>query len=133
MFNIHRNRDKVRMQSILKSNSSNFLLSNFFPGWILKKLTPRGKGEVGEPSKFLLGSGKLVFTNIQAISTLLCLQLDDNGLMMCNCSIYTLWFPNTYVFIHINEFSLLNTLITRWNKLIQREKCIRNATALRHC
>ena len=33
----------------------------------------------GEPFKFPLGSGDIVFTNFHAISTLVCLQLDDMG------------------------------------------------------
>ena len=33
---------------------------------------------------------RLAFTNIQAISTLVCLQLDDNGFLMCNYSMFNL-------------------------------------------
>ena len=41
----------------------------------------------GNLPNFLLEVELLVFTNIQAISTLVCLMLGDNGFLMCNYSI----------------------------------------------
>ena len=46
-----------------------------------------GSGEVGKLSQFPLVE-LLVFINIQAISTLICLQLDGNRFLMCNYSIF---------------------------------------------
>ena len=59
---------------------------NFVSGMNTKKVTHGGgMGEGEEPSKFPLGSGNSVFTNIQAISTLVILQLDDNWYLIGNC------------------------------------------------
>ena len=60
----------------------------FFSEINIKK-SPMGRGKVGEPSKFLLEVELLVFTNIQAITTLVCHLLDDNRFiqLMCNYSI----------------------------------------------
>ena len=50
-----------------------------------------------ETFHFLLEVELLVFINIQAISTLQCLLLDDNGFLVCN---YSIIFGSLNVFNH---------------------------------
>ena len=46
----------ICFQPILKSNSTYFMLNNFLYTMNIKKFTTRGQWEVGEPTKFPLGS-----------------------------------------------------------------------------
>ena len=65
------------MRSILKFNFTSLMFS--FLELISKKLPPGGtEGKWGNIPNHLLEVEIAVFTNIQAISTLVCLQLDDN-------------------------------------------------------
>ena len=45
-----------------------------------------GLGKCGNLHNFLFEVELQVYTNIQAISTLVCLLFDDNGFVMCNYS-----------------------------------------------
>ena len=87
MFIIHKNGKNTSILTILKSNSTSFMFCIFFLR-ILKKVTLWGPGEMGNLHNCLLELILLVFTNIQAISTLVCLRLDDNGFAICNYSIF---------------------------------------------
>ena len=85
-FIIHKNRKKISIQPILKSYSTSFMIYNFFSGMNIK-IVNHVYFWGGEVVEFP------VFTNIQSISTLVCLQLDYNGFLMCNYSIFynTCW------------------------------------------
>ena len=57
--------------------------------WISKKsFTGGGLWKWGNLPNFLFEVEFQVYTNIQAISTLVCLLFDDNGFVMCNYSIF---------------------------------------------
>ena len=69
------------------------MLNNVYSRMNIKKVNAYGEGmgKWGNLPNFLLEVEILVFTNIQAISKLICLQLDDNALlMMCNYLIFNL-------------------------------------------
>ena len=78
------------MQSILKLNSISFIINNIFCEMNIKKVIHRGRG-LGKSANlpnFLFEVQYQVYTNIQAISTLVCLLFDDNGFVMCHYSIF---------------------------------------------
>ena len=52
----------------------------------IQKVTTQGGG--GEVDNLIFEVKILVFTNIQAKSTLVCIQLDDNGFLMDNSLIF---------------------------------------------
>ena len=88
MFIIHKNGKNTSILPILISNSTSFMFHNIFSEMNIKKVvsSPILK-KWGDLPHFLLEVELLVFTNIQAISTLVCLLLDDNGFLICNYSI----------------------------------------------
>ena len=73
MFIIHKNRNKISIQPILKSNFTSFMFYNIFSGMNGKIVIHWGDG-----GTVLISSWKCnysIYLDIQAISTLLCLLL----------------------------------------------------------
>ena len=60
MFIIHKNRNKISIQSILNSNSTSFMFNNI--SYEMKDKKVIHWGGLGEPSELLLGYEVLVFT-----------------------------------------------------------------------
>ena len=84
-FIIHKNGNKISIQPILKSNSTSFMFNNMFCEMNIKKvITWGGLMKWGNLPNLLFEVEFQVYTNIQAISTLVCLLFDDNGFVMCN-------------------------------------------------
>ena len=99
-----------------------------------------GGGKWGTLRNFFLEVEILVFTNIQAISTLVNLLLDDNGFLMCIYSIFNLLymfdfnFPTLHFFKSLNEFCSLSTHGTEIkhtdSERGRRPQCSDNETSL---
>ena len=89
MFIIYKNGNKPSVQPILQSNSISFIFNNIFCEMNIKKVIHWGvPGEMGSLLNFLFEVEFQVYTNFQAISTLVCLLFDDNGFVMCNYSFF---------------------------------------------
>ena len=89
MFIIYTNGNKTSIQPIIKSNSTSFMFNNIFSEMNIKKVIHwGGLGKWRNLPNFLFEVEFQVYTNIQAISTLVCLLFDDNGVAMCNYSIF---------------------------------------------
>ena len=81
MFIIHKNGNMIRIQPVLKSNSTSFMFNNIFCKMNIKKSYPLGCSR-GNGGTVLISSWKCnysIYLDIQAISTLLCLH----WLLMC--------------------------------------------------
>ena len=97
LFIIYKNGNKTSIQPILKSNSTSFMFINIFCEMNIKKVIHwGGMGKWGNLPNFLFEVEFQVYTNIQAISTLLCLLFDDNGFVMCKCN-YSIFNNSCYI------------------------------------
>ena len=89
MFIIHKNGNETCIQPSLESHSTIFMFNNIYCEMNIKKAIHwRGLGNWGNLPNFLFEMEFQVYTNIQAISTLVLLIFDDNGLVMYNYSFF---------------------------------------------
>ena len=141
MFIIHKNWNKTSIRFILKLNSISFMFNNNFFEMNIKKVT-LGGGPVGRvgivlisswncdyqyllvyPS-ILLGYPSNIYTCIRSIGSWCVISLTQH--------VTYLWpsFPNTLVLQTKSELTPLFLSIQSWNKVIQKEKCFSNTSAL---
>ena len=93
----------MSMQPVLKPNSTSFILNAFFSSMNIKEVTHQGgQREWVNLPHFLLEVETAVFTNIQAISTLLAFNLVFQMIMGLICVIIQILICNTCL-IFINQ------------------------------